>query len=158
MNLDPYQSFAHELADLSAAAIVPWFGKKNIGLEHKADDTPVTHADRDAESVMRDAIKRRFPEHGIIGEEFGKENEGSEFVWVLDPIDGTKSFITHVPLFGTIIGLLYQGKTVLGSINQPILKQLCIGDGRKTTLNGKQARFRLPDGLYLRHQSARPRK
>jgi len=147
MDLDSYKSFATELAAISADAILPWFGKKDVDLEYKEDQTPVTRADRDAEAVMRKRIKERFPEHGIIGEEWGAENEDADFVWILDPIDGTKSFITHVPLFGTIIALLHRGTPILGLINQPVLKQLCIGDGNITTLNGKEIEASKLDSL-----------
>ena len=142
MYLDIYKSFATELAELSAAAILPWFGKGNISVEYKEDQTPVTQADREAESVMRKAIKENYPDHGIIGEEFGAENEDAEYVWTLDPIDGTKSFISNVPLFGTVISLLSGGNPILGLINQPVLNQLCIGDGNTTTLNGKEIQMR----------------
>lgn len=91
---------------------------------------------------MRRMIRARFPGHGVLGEEFGAENTNAEFVWVLDPVDGTKSFITGVPLFGTLIALLHQGQPVLGCIHQPILRQLVVGDGSTTTLNGAPVRCR----------------
>jgi myo-inositol-1(or 4)-monophosphatase len=84
---------------------------------------------------MRKRIKETFPEHGIVGEEFGAENPDAEFVWVLDPIDGTRSFITAVPLFTTLIGLLHKGRPVLGCIHQPILGQTLIGDRLTAELN-----------------------
>lgn len=91
---------------------------------------------------MRELIARRFPDHGIIGEEFGKERENAEFVWVLDPIDGTVSFTSSCPLFGTLIGLLHEGRPRLGAIHQPVLGQLCIGNGRETTLNETRVAMR----------------
>jgi histidinol phosphatase-like enzyme (inositol monophosphatase family) len=91
---------------------------------------------------MRNWIERKFPGHGILGEEHGTVRADAEFVWVLDPIDGTKSFITGVPLFTTLIGLLHEGRPILGAIHQPVLRQLMIGDGKKTTLNGQPVRVR----------------
>ena len=127
-----------DLADI----ILPLYGKRDVGLELKADESPVTIADRRAEEVMRQLIEKRFPTHGIVGEEHGTVRGDAEFVWVLDPIDGTKSFITNVPLFGTLIGLLYQGRPLIGCIHQPVLRQLVIGDGASTTINGSPVRLR----------------
>jgi inositol-phosphate phosphatase / L-galactose 1-phosphate phosphatase / histidinol-phosphatase len=97
----------------------------------------VTAADRAAEAAMRRLIRAHFPQHGIIGEEYGGEREDAEFVWVLDPIDGTKSFISGVPLFGTLIALTQRGKPILGVIDQPIQRERWLGGvGRPTTFNG----------------------
>ncbi len=134
--------FVRKLADRSAAIITPYFANNHLEVEMKGDDTPVTQADRNAERVMRDMIHDEYPSHGIIGEEFGEENIDAEFVWVIDPIDGTKSFASGCPLFGTLIGLLHEGRPVLGAINQPILRQFCYGDGVTTTCNGKRVSFR----------------
>jgi histidinol phosphatase-like enzyme (inositol monophosphatase family) len=142
VNLEPHRHFLTELAHASAEIILPLFGRREVGLELKSDDSPVTRADRGAEEVMRRMINQRFPDHGIVGEEYGTERGDAEFVWVLDPIDGTKSFITAVPLFGTLIGLMHQGRPVLGCIHQPVLRQLMIGDGHTTTLNGSPVRAR----------------
>ena len=142
VNLDPYRDFIHELAAASAEAILPWYGSRSVGVERKADESPVTVADRGAEEVMRGMIEKRYPQHGIVGEEFGTVRADAEFVWVLDPIDGTKSFITAVPLFGTLVGLLYQGKPVLGCVHQPVLGKLLLGDGKVTTLNGERVQIR----------------
>lgn len=142
VKLEPYFEFIRELADVSAGIILPYFGNHDQGLEHKADTSPVTLADRQAELAMRRLIERRFPGHGIVGEEFGTVRGDAEFVWVLDPIDGTKSFITAVPIFGTLIGLLHEGRPLLGCVNQPVLKQFLLGDGKTTTLNGSPVRLR----------------
>jgi histidinol phosphatase-like enzyme (inositol monophosphatase family) len=142
MDSAPYLDFIRELALASGEVIRPYFGSREMGTELKADESPVTVADRRAEEVMRALIERRFPAHGIIGEEFGNVRPDAEFVWVLDPIDGTKSFISAVPLFGTLIGLLHEGRPWLGGIHQPILQQLMLGDGRTTTLNGSPVRVR----------------
>jgi myo-inositol-1(or 4)-monophosphatase len=91
---------------------------------------------------MRARIAKKFPAHGIVGEEFGSERADAGFVWVLDPIDGTKAFITGLPLWGTLIALLHHGQPVLGCIHQPVLGQLVIGDGVTTELNGQRVRCR----------------
>lgn len=147
MKLDPFKAFIRELASASSEAILPYFGNAQFGLEIKSDDSPVTLANRTAELAMRHLIEKRFPDHGIIGEEYGTEREDAEFVWVLDPVDGTKSFITAVPLFTTLIGLLHQGRPVLGCIHQPVLRQLMVGDGHETVLNERPVRIRPIDGL-----------
>jgi inositol-phosphate phosphatase/L-galactose 1-phosphate phosphatase/histidinol-phosphatase len=103
----------------------------------------VTVADRAAEQAMRSQIEQEFPSHGIIGEEFGRIREDAEFVWTLDPIDGTKSFISGVPLFGTLIALTRAGRPILGIIDQPISRERWVGfAGRPTTLNGAAVRCR----------------
>jgi histidinol phosphatase-like enzyme (inositol monophosphatase family) len=142
VNLEPHRAFMIELAERSGDFIRPFFGRADVKVEFKADLSPVTAADRGAEDLMRGLIRKKFPGHGIVGEESGAERPNEEFVWVLDPIDGTKSFTAAVPLFGTLIGLLYQGQPVLGCIHQPILKQLLIGDNRSASLNGKPASVR----------------
>jgi len=139
--------FVQKLAEKSAAVITPYFANNNLEVEMKEDDTPVTHADRNAETVMRDLIEKTYPSHGIIGEEFGTKDPEAEFVWVIDPIDGTKSFASACPLFGTLIGLLHEGKPLLGAIHQPVLKQFCFGDGETTTCNGKPVQFRTTSRL-----------
>jgi histidinol phosphatase-like enzyme (inositol monophosphatase family) len=142
MNLEPYVAALHELTEVSSSVILPYYGRLDVGVERKADHSPVTLADQEAELAMRNWIERKFPGHGILGEEHGTVRADAEFVWVLDPIDGTKSFITGVPLFTTLIGLLHEGRPILGAIHQPVLRQLMIGDGRQTTLNGRAVRVR----------------
>lgn len=139
---EEFTRFVHRLAEESARVIKPYFADVNLEVELKADETPVTRADRQAEEVMRHLIRKEFPNHGIIGEEFGKENESAELVWMLDPIDGTISFASGCPLFGTLICLLHDGQPILGAINQPILDILCIGDNNQTTVNGARVQMR----------------
>ena len=142
MELDRFLALASELADAAGAVIRPFF-RQRLAVEDKADLTPVTAADRTAERAMRELIERRFPDHGIVGEEFGRVRENAEFVWVLDPIDGTKSFISGVPLFGTLIALTRAGVPILGIIDQPVLLERWVGaTGRPTTLNGAAIRCR----------------
>ena len=144
---EEFINFVHKLSSESAQVIKPYFGAFDLEVELKSDETPVTAADRGAEEVMRHLIRKEFPDHGIIGEEFGDENEAAEFVWVLDPIDGTKSFASGCPLFGTLICLLHEGQPILGAINQPILERLCIGDNNQTTVNGHPVHVRETDRL-----------
>jgi len=142
MDLEMHRAFMTELARASGDFIRPLFRQPSLTVETKADASPVTVADRGAEELMRTQIARRFPDHGIIGEEWGSERADAEFVWVLDPIDGTKSFISGVPLWTTLIALLHHGQPVLGCIHQPILQQLMIGDGTTTQLNGASVHCR----------------
>jgi inositol-phosphate phosphatase/L-galactose 1-phosphate phosphatase/histidinol-phosphatase len=139
---DAYLALASELADAAGAAIRPYF-RTALTVDDKADLSPVTVADRAAEAAMRKLIGERFPEHGIIGEEYGREHDDAEFVWVLDPIDGTKSFISGVPLFGTLIALARHGSPIVGIIDQPISRERWAGAvGRETTHNGVPIRCR----------------
>jgi myo-inositol-1(or 4)-monophosphatase len=153
LELDPYRLFVAELVAASGPIVQKHFWNPALTIEQKSDLTPVTEADRGAEAAMRKLINARFPQHGIIAEEYGPERADAEWTWVLDPIDGTKSFIHGVPLFGTLIGLLHQGQPVLGAIHQPILNLLCVGDGAQTTLNGAAVRMRdtrsLPEATLL---------
>jgi len=141
-DLAPYRAFIAELAAASGPIVRGHFWNPSLAVEQKSDQTPVTEADRAAEAALRKMINARFPQHGIIAEEYGPERADAEWVWVLDPIDGTKSFVHGVPLFGTLLGLLHQGQPVLGAIHQPVLDLLCIGDGDQTTLNGAPVRVR----------------
>ncbi|HUC60372.1 MAG TPA: histidinol-phosphatase [Alphaproteobacteria bacterium] len=135
-------ALAEALAD-AAGAIIRGHFRQPIAVDEKSDQTPVTIADRAAEAAMRALIEQRFPEHGIIGEEHGSTRAEAEHVWVLDPIDGTKSFISGIPLFGTLIALTRRGRPVLGVIDQPILRERWLGaEGRATTLNGAPVRAR----------------
>ena len=130
------RDLAEALADAAGAVIRPYF-RQTIAVDDKADSSPVTIADREAEQAMRALIEARFPADGIFGEEFGTIRADAEFVWVLDPIDGTKSFISGIPLFGTLIALLHRGRPVLGIIDQPILHERWRGvAGQRSTHNG----------------------
>jgi len=162
VDLAPYRAFMLELARRSGEFIRPLFGRAGLAVETKADQTPVTLADRGAEKLMRAQIAKKFPAHGIIGEELGSDRPEADFVWVLDPIDGTKSFIGGVPLWGTLIALLHHGQPLLGCIHQPVLGQLLLGDGRTTTLNGRGVRCRptarLEDATLLTSDPLSPAK
>ncbi len=132
--------FANRLAEAAGAAIRPLF-RGQWAQEQKNDRSFVTEADRAAEEAMRALIEAERPDDGIIGEEYGLRNEGAGRQWVLDPIDGTTSFIAGRPIFGTLIALLQDGWPVLGVIDQPILGERWVGQiGEGTTLNGKPVR------------------
>jgi myo-inositol-1(or 4)-monophosphatase len=142
VDLTPFRPFIAELAETSGAFIRPFFGAPGLAVETKPDATPVTAADRGAEELLRALIAKKFPAHGVIGEEFGEDRPNADLVWMLDPIDGTKSFIHGVPLWGTLIALLHCGQPVLGAIHLPALGQLLIGDGTTASLNGRATRIR----------------
>lgn len=134
--------FANHLADLSTDIAKKYFRLDN-GEIAKEDDSPVTIADREIERIIRAEIEKKFPTHGIIGEEFGIKEAKSDFVWILDPIDGTSSFIIGRALFGTLIALTHKGKAVLGIMNQPITNERWIGvEGQGSWLNGKKNKTR----------------
>lgn len=143
MQANDFLGFLDELLAQSGAIIrAAWGDTGHIAFETKSDRSPVTEVDRGVEKKLREMINAKFPAHGIVAEEFGNEREDAEWVWVIDPIDGTKSFITGVPLFVTLIGLLHRGKPVLGAIDQPILRERCVGNNEVTLFNGKPTRVR----------------
>ncbi|WP_282605875.1 histidinol-phosphatase [Pelagibius sp. Alg239-R121] len=124
---------AESMAEASAKVIRRYF-RQAVAVDDKADQSPVTIADRETEATLRQLLAERVPDHGVIGEEQAPTNPDSDYVWVLDPIDGTKRFITGNPLFGTLIALLYKGQPILGVIDMPMLNERWIGArGRQTT-------------------------
>jgi histidinol phosphatase-like enzyme (inositol monophosphatase family) len=132
-----FVQLANALAD-AARPIASRYFRTPVAIDDKTDNSPVTIADREAETAMRDLLTRHVPEHGVFGEEHGAVRTDAEYVWVLDPIDGTKAFITGLPIFGTLVALLRHGKPVLGIIDQPILKERWLGvDGEHSTFNGQ---------------------
>ena len=139
--LAEYKKFCKILAESSADVIKEYF-RTGVSVESKTDNSPVTIADKKAEEVMRELIAKHFPEHGIVGEEFGETNRNSEYTWILDPIDGTKSFICGAYSFGTLIGLLKNGEPILGVYNHPILNDFLIGDNSLTEINGVKTMVR----------------
>ena len=142
MNLNAEIALAHRLADAARAAIRPHF-RTPIAAERKADATPVTIADRAAEEAMRRILTAEVPQDGVHGEEFGATEGRSGRQWVLDPIDGTKSFLAGRATFGTLIALLVDGFPVLGVIDQPIIGERWLGvAGMPSTLNGKAVAVR----------------
>jgi histidinol phosphatase-like enzyme (inositol monophosphatase family) len=134
--------FLAHLASLSSAVIMPHFSDPDLKIELKADQTPVTYADRKAEEVLRAAISRAFPDHGIIGEEFGSDRPDAEYTWVLDPIDGTKTFTAGSPHFGTLICLRRHGMPVWGALHLPALGRLFVGNNETAWCNDRTVRVR----------------
>ncbi len=135
-----FAGFFDRLAQDSGEVILPFF-RSHIGVEDKSipgtarSFDPVTEADRAAETVLRRLIGAAFPNHGIIGEEFGNQNPDAEYVWVLDPIDGTRSFISGVPMWGTLIGLMHHGVPAYGVMNQPFTRERFRGDGQAASMS-----------------------
>jgi len=133
-----FTAFIDRLATASGETILPFFRTSLLGVENKCVSgfDPVTEADRAAEAVMRRMIKASFPQHGIVGEEFGNQNEDAEYVWMLDPIDGTKSFIAGFPIWGTLIALLHRGMPVYGLMHQPYIGERFSGDNGSASYRG----------------------
>jgi histidinol phosphatase-like enzyme (inositol monophosphatase family) len=134
--LQDLEDFALDLARAAGAVILPLFRQ-----EHAMEDKgpagafdPVTAADRGAEAAIRRAVAARFPDHGVIGEEYGEDRPDAEFVWVLDPVDGTRAFIAGLPLWTTLIGLRHRGRPVVGVVAQPYLDELFVGSGGRARL------------------------
>ncbi len=127
-----FAAFVERLATVSGETILPFF-RTALAIENKKHNDgsfdPVTAADRAAEAAMRTLIRRTFPEHGIVGEEYGDERPDAEYVWVLDPIDGTKAFICGLPTWGTLIALARFGEPVFGMMHQPFMGERFTGDG-----------------------------
>jgi len=143
-----FSSFVEQLASISGETILPFF-RTALAIENKkvGGFDPVTAADRAAEDAMRVLIRKNFPDHGILGEEYGAERIDAEYVWVLDPIDGTKSFITGMVAWGTLIGLMRFGEPVFGMMSQPFTRERFSGDGGA-------ARYRGPAGSRDLHVRA----
>ncbi|MDY0029621.1 MAG: inositol monophosphatase family protein [Pseudobdellovibrionaceae bacterium] len=150
--------FANALADEAAIIIAQYF-RQPVAIDHKTKNDPVTVADRAVEQKLRQMIEARYPDDGILGEEFGIKDTRNGRVWVLDPIDGTKSFIIGRPSFGTLISLWDGDTPLLGVIDQPITKERWIGiKGQATTFNGQVVHVRsCPDLRNARVGSTTPR-
>ncbi len=141
MSAVDFERFVHDLATRSGEAILPFF-RTALTARNKAGPgafDPVTEGDKAGEVVLRRMIRETFPAHGVIGEEFGTENADAEYVWVLDPIDGTRAFMSGLPVWGTLIGLKRGGAPVFGMMHQPFTGERFFGDG-------EGARYRGPDG------------
>jgi inositol-phosphate phosphatase/L-galactose 1-phosphate phosphatase/histidinol-phosphatase len=135
-------ALAHRLADAARPISVRYF-RTGVVVDDKTDQSPVTIADREAETAMRQLLTEHVPQHGVFGEEHGAVRTDAEYVWVIDPIDGTKAYITGLPIFGTLIALLHRGRPVLGIIDQPILGERWLGvEGGPSTFNSQPIRVR----------------
>lgn len=124
---------AEAAAEAAGAVIRPLF-RSALLVEAKGDASPVTEADKAAERRIRALLAERFPAHGLIGEEYGAERADAEWVWVIDPIDGTRAFVTGRPIFGSLIGLMHRGRPVLGLIDQPATGERWIGAAGQTLM------------------------
>lgn len=152
--IESFIALANRLADASRPILRSYYRRK-LDVDIKSDASPVTRADREAEAAIRKLIVAQFPDHGIFGEEFGKERADAEYVWVLDPLDGTRAFVTGRPTFGTLIALIRNGAPLLGVIDMPVLGDRWIGAvGRPTTLNGEKVQARPCPGLAKAYLSA----
>jgi histidinol phosphatase-like enzyme (inositol monophosphatase family) len=140
--LDELDAFLVELNHAAAGAILPLFrGDHGLSNKFEVGFDPVTEADKGAERAIRALITARYPDHGVIGEEYGEDRPDAEWVWVLDPVDGTRAFIAGLPLWTTLIGLRHQGTPVLGSIGQSFLDEIYIGHaGGSRLLRGGTSR------------------
>jgi histidinol-phosphatase len=141
MNLRPYLEFGVQTAYEAGRLTLGYFGTETARPEFKADDTPVTVADREAERLIRARIGARYPKHAILGEEYG-EDEGSDpdYRWIVDPIDGTKSFVRGVPLYGVLIGLEIEGVCEVGTAYFPAIDEMvCAATGEGCFRNGRRA-------------------
>jgi len=134
--MDRLIAAAEAAADVAGAVVRPFF-RAGLDADQKADRSPVTIADRTAEQAMRAVLTERFPGHGVQGEEFGLDHPQSRLRWVLDPIDGTRAFITGRPTFGTLVALLDGDRPILGVIDQPVTRERWVGAvGRRTRFSG----------------------
>lgn len=150
--LETYTAFMNELATAAAAVSLKYF-KKQIDVQSKGPKLgtnfdPVTIADQNTEKAIRELIRTRFPDHNIMGEEQADEQKNSDHTWVIDPIDGTRAYITGVPTWGTLIALHDGNKPVVGLLDQPYLRERYIGSATGTTLNGKKISCRPCDDLF----------
>lgn len=128
------------LAAQRADEISMKYFRDGTAVEIKADRTPVTVADHEAENSIIATIKERFPDHGFLGEESGQSSNSSDYVWIIDPIDGTKNFIRSIPLFGTQIALMHKDRIILGVSSMPAMGELLYADHGEAFLNGKRVR------------------
>lgn len=136
---DLFVDVATMLADTARTVVRPWF-RRGVDVQSKKDESPVTVADRSAERVMRAILAECVPDHGVFGEEFGQDNAGADYQWLLDPVDGTRAFVTGRPLFGTLIALFYKGEPIIGVLDQPVLRERWIG------VKGRETQFTSPLG------------
>ena len=147
MSAAEFAGFATRLAGAAREVVLGHY-RKSFEIIAKDDESPVTIADRNAEQAMRRLIEAEYPDHGIEGEEHGIVRENARYLWVLDPIDGTKSFVIGRPLFGTLIALLEDGEPILGIIDHPALNERWIGGkDYPTELNGRRVKVRACPGL-----------
>ena len=137
LSFDEFYSFTSTITKEAAEIILA--AKENLVANTKLDGTIVTETDLKVERHIRSKIEDKYPEHGIVGEEFKDHQVGAQYMWVVDPIDGTTSYFHGVPLFGTLVGLLKDGKPTYGSLRLPVLDQMASGDGQRCIINDRVA-------------------
>ena len=148
MNLRPYLEFCLQTAYEAGRLTLGYFGTEAARPEFKADETPVTVADREAERLIRERIGARFPKHAILGEEYGEEGAHSDHRWIIDPIDGTKSFVRGVPLYGVLIGLEIEGICEVGAAYFPAIDEMvCAATDEGCYRNGRRVRVSTTQSL-----------
>lgn len=136
-HVDAFRAFAEDIADRARAVSLQGF-RRRLDVEMKADESPVTVVDRNVETLLREAIREAWPDHGVLGEEHGRSHLDAEYVWSIDPIDGTRSYITGWPLWGTLLALLHRGRPVLGLVDMPVLGERWVGvRSQGTRFNGQ---------------------
>jgi inositol-phosphate phosphatase/L-galactose 1-phosphate phosphatase/histidinol-phosphatase len=135
-----YITFANKLADEATITSMQYF-RTSLDIDNKSDESPVTIADKNTELKIRSIIEKEYPDHGILGEEFDSINPGAEFIWVIDPIDGTRSYIAGHKDFGNLISLTQNKKPIIGIINCPAHKERWIGvKNQNSTINNQTAK------------------
>jgi histidinol-phosphatase len=148
VNLRPYLEFATQTAYEAGRLTLGYFGTEAARPEFKADDTPVTVADREAERLIRARIGARYPKHAILGEEYGEEGSDPDYRWIVDPIDGTKSFVRGVPLYGVLIGLQIEGVCEVGVAYFPAIDEMvCAATGEGSYRNGRRVKVSTTQSL-----------
>lgn len=156
--LDGRFATAIELARIAGNSTLEWFGGSCLQVERKGDDSPVTIADKNAEKLLRGELAKRFPDDAILGEEFGSQTGSSAYQWIVDPIDGTKSFISGVPLYSTLVAIVHEQRCVAGVIFIPALDEIVFaasGAGAWHSVKGsvpercQVSSRRLADGLFV---------
>lgn len=152
VQLDGWQDFAQKLANLARLTTTRHF-RTPVPAQIKADNSPVTLADKETETALRECILQHFPEHGIQGEEWGIENADAELRWVIDPIDGTKAFLAGMPTFVTLIALCYRATPILGIIDQPILQERWVGAYEQATRYNGEIITRIQDAPSTLHEA-----
>jgi len=147
MTLHNVEEFMKHLVFEAGKTIMPFF-RRSVHIQDKSLHTekvfdPVTEADKAAEKIIRNLIEKHYPDHGILGEEYGETSSQAEYLWVIDPIDGTRAFISGLPTWGILIGLLYNGKPVAGIMYQPFTEELYYGDSHLANLLHKETCYPL---------------
>lgn len=155
MRPEEFRAFADHLCKCAAKETLPRFRERpEVTNKHSAGFDPVTEADRNAETAIRKAIMDTYPDHGILGEEHGIHNEKADYQWVIDPIDGTRAFISGVPVWGTLIGLYHKGQPLAGVMDQPFTRERFICDGIKSDYNRDGETYILSTSKTEQTQSA----